>query len=60
MPGLQLGRHVGESIDIGDGIRITIKAIRGHAKPLVTVEIDAPRELKVLRSELKSQPGVAK
>lgn len=59
MPGLQLGRHVGESIDIGDGIRITVKAVKGHAKPIVTIEIDAPREIKVLRSELAAKPGVS-
>ena len=45
---LVLTRAAGESIDIDGGIRITITRIDGNR---VRVGIEAPREVRVLRSE---------
>jgi carbon storage regulator len=46
---LLLRRHVGESIVIGDSIRVTITEIRGGT---VRVAIEAPAETSVYRAEL--------
>lgn len=47
---LTLSRKVGESIDIGDGLlKITVTEVRGDK---VRLSISAPREMKVMRSEL--------
>jgi len=47
---LVLTRKTGESFFIGDDIEITVRSIRGDG---VRIAIDAPREVKILRSELK-------
>ena len=47
---LVLTRKIGESFYIGDDIKITIHAIRGDG---IRVAIDAPKEVQILRSELK-------
>jgi len=60
---LVLSRKRGESIFIGNGIRIVVSEINGDA---VRIAIDAPREMLILREELttrdkdrgKSTPGV--
>lgn len=46
---LILSRKAGEQIRIGDNITITVNRVVGDR---VAVGIDAPREVKVLRSEL--------
>ena len=46
---LSLTRKTGDSILIGDSIRITITQIRGSA---VQLSIDAPRGVPIVRSEL--------
>lgn len=57
VPKLQLARHVGESIAIGDEIKVVIKRVKGHVRPVVTVEIEAPKNLKILRCELLPSGG---
>lgn len=47
---LVLSRKSGEQIHVGDEIVIEIKKITGSR---VTVAIDAPREIRILRGELK-------
>ena len=46
---LVLTRKKEESITVGDNIRITILAVRGDR---VTLGINAPGDLKILRDEL--------
>lgn len=46
---LVLSRKCGESIFIGNGIRIVVSQINGDA---VRIAIDAPREMLILREEL--------
>ncbi len=48
---LVLSRKLNEKIQIGDNITITILGIKGRG---VRVGIEAPREVRVLRSELQS------
>lgn len=47
---LVLSRKEGESILIGDNVRVTINAIKGNR---ITLGIDADREVKIIRGELK-------
>jgi len=49
---LILGRKSGESISIGDDITISIKEI---SKNMVKIGIEAPKDLIILRSELKDK-----
>ena len=51
---LVLSRRVGESIVIGDDVRVTVLEVRGD---VVRVGIDAPRSVKVHRAELLEQVG---
>jgi carbon storage regulator len=46
---LQLLRTIGQRIIIGDKISIKVKKVIGNK---VDLEIDAPREIKILRNEL--------
>lgn len=46
---LVLSRKVGESILISDNIKINIVSISGDK---VTIAIDAPKEIKIMRDEL--------
>jgi carbon storage regulator len=47
---LVLSRKLMERIQIGDGVVVTVLTIRGNK---VQIGIDAPREIRVLRSELQ-------
>ena len=48
---LVLTRHVGQSIIIGDDVKITLTKIEGAES--VKVGIDAPKDIKILRAELE-------
>ncbi len=50
---LVLSRKTGQQIHIGDNITITILQVKGRT---VRVGIDAPAEVRVLRSELTDEP----
>ena len=50
---LVLTRKTGQEIVIGDNITITILQVKGRA---VRVGIDAPTDVRVLRSELTDEP----
>jgi carbon storage regulator len=47
---LVLERKEGESIDIGDGVRVTIVRLK---KGRVKVGITAPKEIPITRSEIE-------
>lgn len=47
---LVLQRKIGESIVIGDETTVTVLAVEGGR---VRLAVDAPRSVKILRSELK-------
>lgn len=49
---LVLQRKINQSIDIGDNIKITVTYISGKQ---VKLGIDAPRDVTVIRSELKDR-----
>jgi len=48
---LVLSRKTGETIHIGDDIRITVAAFQGNR---VRIAIDAPEDMLILRGELAS------
>jgi len=50
---LNLTRRAGESIIIGDDIRITIRKINGGQ---AVVSIEAPKELRIMREEIINKP----
>lgn len=47
---LVLSRKVGQEIVIGDNVRITITKVSGNR---VTLGIEAPQDLRILRGELE-------
>ena len=50
---LILTRKANESIDIGSGlVKITVAEVRGNN---VRISISAPRELKIIRTELETK-----
>ena len=49
---LVLGRSAGESIEVGDNIKITVIAIRGKE---ARIGIEAPKSVPVRRSEIEPQ-----
>jgi carbon storage regulator len=49
---LVLSRRAGESVVLGEDITVTVLEVRGD---VVRIGIDAPRSLKVHRSELLAQ-----
>jgi carbon storage regulator len=48
---LVLSRKEGERISIGDNITLIVSKVSGNR---VTIGIEAPRDVKVIRSELRS------
>ncbi len=50
---LVLSRKVDERIQIGDNITITVVQVRGNS---VRIAIDAPKSVRILRSELEGKP----
>ena len=54
---LVLARKVGEKLIIGNDIAIIVKGIKGDR---VTLAIDAPKKVSVLRSELITRARKAK
>lgn len=50
---LVLSRKEGETLMIGDDIKVSIQRIRGN---VVSVGIEAPQQVKVLRGELVGVP----
>ena len=50
---LSLTRRTQESIIIGDDIRITILSVHGNQ---VRLGIEAPKEIKVDREEIRNRP----
>jgi carbon storage regulator len=51
---LIVSRNNGESIDIGDDVRITVCHI-GNGR--VRIGVDAPRDKRIVRSELPDSPS---
>jgi carbon storage regulator len=49
---LVLTRKMGESIYLGDDIKITVTEIKGHK---IRLGIDAPGSIRILRSELAEE-----
>ncbi|MEO1615293.1 MAG: carbon storage regulator [Planctomycetota bacterium] len=47
---LVLSRKINQSIDLSDGVRITITAVKGSR---VSVGIEAPDEIRIVRTEIK-------
>jgi carbon storage regulator len=50
---LILTRRLGESIQIGEGIEVTILEVRGNQ---VRIGVSAPADVVILRSELANRP----
>jgi carbon storage regulator len=46
---LILTRRVGETLVIGDNVRVTVLGVRGHQ---VRIGVDAPKEVAVHREEI--------
>ena len=47
---LVLSRKIGEKIHVGNDITIEIRRVAGNR---VTIAVDAPREVRILRGELR-------
>ncbi len=54
---LVLTRQLGESLLIGDTVKIVVLEARGNQ---IRLGIDAPSEVRVLRQELSGTPAAAK
>lgn len=52
-PMLVLSRKEGETVVIGDGIRVTVFRIAGNR---VTIGIQAPNDVRIVRAELELYP----
>ena len=50
---LVLTRKIGESLRIGDNIVIKVSKVNGSA---VSVAIDAPRSVRIIRTEIDNDP----
>ena len=49
---LVLTRHAGEGLRIGEGVFVYIRNVKGSA---VSVAIDAPRNVRIVRLEIDNQ-----
>lgn len=52
---LVLSRKVGEKLIIGDNITVVVSRIAGNR---VTLAVEAPNDIRIVRGELKAQQGV--
>ena len=50
---LVLSRHAGEVIHIGNDITVEVRRISGNR---VHLAISAPKEVRIMRAEIKDQP----
>lgn len=55
---LILTRRPGESLTIGDNIRLTVLSVSAGENSSVVLGIDAPRDVLILRSELQQAISV--
>lgn len=53
MAGLTLKRKVGESVVIGENIRVTVVEMSGKSGEL-RLKIEAPRDVNIVREELRN------
>jgi carbon storage regulator len=53
---LVLSRKVGEKLIIGDNITVVVSRVAGNR---VTIGVEAPTDVRIIRGELKAQEGVA-
>lgn len=53
---LVLSRKIGDSVVIGDNIRLTVVKVQGSST--VRLAVDAPPEVRILRAELLQALGV--
>jgi carbon storage regulator len=53
---LVLSRKVGEKLVIGDNITVVVSRVAGNR---VTLGVEAPSEVRIIRGELKAQEGAA-
>lgn len=51
---LVLSRKIGEKLVIGDNITVVVSRVAGNR---VTLGIEAPHDVRIIRGELKSQAG---
>ncbi len=51
---LTLTRKVGDKIEVGDEIIIVVKEIRGNQ---VRIGVEAPKDVRIVRSEAKENPS---
>lgn len=52
MSGLAITRHIGESFEIGNHVKVTVTQIKGGQ---VRLSVVAPREIAVHRSEIANR-----
>lgn len=52
---LVLSRKVGEKLIIGDNITVVVSRVAGNR---VTLGVEAPTDVRIIRGELKAQEGV--
>lgn len=50
---LMLTRRLGETILIGDNIKVTVRRVNRNQ---VALGIDAPNDVKIVREEIKDKP----
>jgi carbon storage regulator CsrA len=57
---LLLFRGLGQSVKIGEDIRVTVNAVKSakgrDGQLIIQLAFDAPRDVKILRAELEERP----